>query len=82
MKDFFSFRRMLAPWLIRIAFIFGLLILAITGIYAIITHSAAQGLLVLTAGPILLRLFLELIAIFFTINESLTDIRNLMKQRD
>lgn len=83
MNDFFAFRRMLAPWLIRVGFVVGSIILAIVGIYDIVAVPAiGMGLFIMIGGPLLLRLFLEMFIVFFTINETLTDIRSQMKQKE
>jgi hypothetical protein len=82
MKDFFAFRRMLAPWIIRIGFIIGLLTLMTVGLYDIFNPhlSATLGLFIIIVGPVLLRLLLEMFIVAFALNESLTDIRNQLKK--
>lgn len=82
MKDFFAFRRMLAPWIIRIGFIIGLVTLVSVGLYDIFNPhlSATLGLFIIIVGPILLRLFLEMLIVAFSVNETLTDIRNQLKK--
>ncbi len=83
MNDFFAFRRMLAPWLIRVGFVAGSIALIVVGIYDIIAVPAiGMGLFIMLCGPLILRLFLEMFIVFFTINETLTDIRSQMKQKE
>lgn len=82
MNDFFSFRRMLTPWILRVGFIVGILTFLGVGIYDMIAlHEIILGLMVIILGPILLRLVLELFMVYFTLNETLTDIRNLLRQK-
>lgn len=83
MNDFFAFRRMLAPWLIRVGFIIGSLVIIGVGIYDIVSvHAIGMGISIILFGPLLLRLFLEMFIVFFTMNETLTDIRSLMKRKE
>lgn len=83
MNDFFAFRRMLAPWLIRAGFVIGSIIIILVGLYDIFAIPAVgTGLAIIVVGPILLRLFLEMFIVFFTISETLSDIRQLIKPKD
>jgi hypothetical protein len=81
-NDFFSFRRMLTPWIIRVGFVLGILTFLIVGLYDLIAlRQIILGLMVIILGPIFLRLLLELIMVYYTVNETMTDIRNLLKQK-
>lgn len=83
MNDFFAFRRMLAPWLIRVGFIIGSLVIIGVGIYDIFSVPAiGMGICIILFGPLALRLLLEMFIVFFTMNETLTDIRSQMKQKE
>lgn len=83
MNDFFAFRRMLAPWLIRVGFIIGSFVIIGVGIYDIFAVPAiGMGIAIILFGPLALRLFLEMFIVFFTMNETLTDIRSQMKQKE
>lgn len=83
MNDFFAFRRMLAPWIIRVGFFIGSAILIMVGIYDIFAVPAiATGVAIIVFGPLLLRLVLEMFIVVFTMNETLTDIRNSMKPKE
>lgn len=74
MKDFFTFRRMLTPWLINI--FFWLLTLAVmgTGVANVFKGQILKGLEIFIIGPILVRLICEFIILLFRMNETLTDI--------
>ncbi|MBX9586039.1 MAG: hypothetical protein K2X50_02165 [Gammaproteobacteria bacterium] len=83
MNDFFAFRRMLAPWLIRVGFIIGSFVIIGVGIYDIFAVPAiGMGIAIILFGPLALRLLLEMFIVFFTMNETLTDIRSQMKQKE
>jgi hypothetical protein len=74
---------MLAPWIIRVGFLIGVVVVICVGIYDIFAVPAVgTGIAIILFGPLLLRLFLEMFIVVFTINETLTDIRSLMKQKD
>lgn len=78
MTDFLLFRRMLTPVLIVAVFWIGTGLCIITGIVDFFTEQGVlKGLQVLIIGPILLRIICELCILFFRINETLTDIKNI-----
>ncbi len=93
MKDFLTFRRMITPALIQIAFWLGAVACVVVGLGMIVTapgaspswtESKAQavagqfliGIAVLVVGPIVVRIYSELLILLFRMNESLTEIRN------
>ncbi len=93
MKDFLTFRRMITPALIQIAFWLGVVGCVVVGLGMIVTAPGASpswtesksqavaaqrltGLAVLVVGPIVVRIYSELLVLLFRMNESLTDIRN------
>jgi len=77
MKDFVTFRRMLAPVLVQVIFWGGVLLCIVSGIVTIATrHEWLLGLETLIVGPIFFRLACELIILFFRMNETLTDIHH------
>ncbi|HJU36333.1 MAG TPA: DUF4282 domain-containing protein [Gaiellaceae bacterium] len=84
MSDFMAFRWMLTPILIQIMFVVGSLAAIAVGFVAI-GHGAAHhhsgevgaGIALVLLGPIVVRLYAELLIVVFRINDSLTDIRSL-----
>jgi fructose-specific phosphotransferase system IIC component len=73
---------MLTPWILRVGFIVGILTFIGVGIYDMIAlREILLGIMVIILGPIFLRLVLELFMVYFTVNETLTDIRNLLRQK-
>lgn len=82
-SDFLSFRKMITPIIIQIIFWLGVLIAIIFGIvsivYGVIRSDVATllyGLLVLILGPLVVRIYCEILILFFRINETLTEISN------
>lgn len=76
LKDFFSFRRMIAPVIIQVLFWLGILACLITVIVDIKDGHFLNALLVFILGPLIVRIGCELLILFFRINETLTDIKN------
>ncbi len=76
MKDFFTFRRMLTPWLINLLFWLVTLAVMGTGIVDVFKGEVLKGLEIMFIGPILVRIMCEIVIVFFRMNETLTDIRN------
>jgi hypothetical protein len=82
MEDFIKFRRMITPFIVELVFVvFTVLIVAAgvveLGIAALDRDGplALVGLLTLFVGPLILRIWLELAVVFFRMNETLTDLR-------
>jgi hypothetical protein len=84
MSDFLSFRWMLTPVLIQIAFVLGSLVVIVVGAIEIGDGAAHHhsgrllaGLGLVLLGPIVLRVYAELMIVVFRINDSLNDLREL-----
>src|SRR5689334_16848352 len=84
MSDFMAFRWMLTPVLIQIMFVLGSLAAIAAGLVAIGDGAAhhhsgriGAGIALILLGPIVVRLYAELLIVVFRINDSLTDIRSL-----
>ena len=82
-SDFLSFRKMITPIIIQILFWLGVIIAIIFGIVSIVygvvrsdVPTLLYGLLVLILGPLVVRIYCEILILFFRINETLTEISN------
>lgn len=76
MEDFLAFRRMLTPFLIQVAFWTLALGSVLFGIYVWRSQDdAAKGLAFIILGPLVARVWAEVVIILFAIHESLVDIR-------
>lgn len=82
MKDFFAFRKMITPTVIRVLYIIGIIILLVIGIVDIAQGASdgdfkaiAMGVTVMILGPIGLRIYMEILIVMFMINDSVKDIR-------
>jgi len=90
MEDFLNFRKMITPFIIRILFWVGVAGCVIVGL-AMMWNSLRGygsepalflvGLLVLVCGPVLVRVYTEILILFFRINETLTEIRHLLASK-
>lgn len=80
-SDFFSFRQMLAPRLITGIFWLAVFFSIICGIVEIFSGAFWQGLGALLFGPFVVRLICEGLIVFFRINETLTEIKNILKEK-
>ena len=85
-RGLLDFRIMLAPWLIRAAFVLGVVASGIGGSVRLVDgvvgadwDEAVFGLGVLVLGPIVIRLVCEYSILFFRINETLNDVKGLIK---
>jgi len=90
MSDFLAFRRMVTPIIIQIVFWIGVAVCVISGLIAMVSGAASQfgggaqiliGLLLLVVGPIVVRIYCELLILLFRMNETLTDIKSSLAGR-
>lgn len=91
MKDFFAFRRMITPYIIMIIFWVAIvvLIIGLVGASIGILSSKNQNdyLLLCVVWPIglpvgilVIRIYCELLILFFRMNETLTEIKNVLSR--
>ena len=79
MNDFLTFRRMITPVIIQILYWMMTLAAIVAGIVLLSREEGdakAVGLAVIVIGPLVLRVYAELLMVVFRIYETLTDIRN------
>jgi hypothetical protein len=85
MGDFFSFRRMITPVIIQILFWLGVIVIVGFSLVILITGEEAWarvlGVIYLILGPIMWRVWCEIMILLFRISETLTDIRNNTKPK-
>jgi DNA-directed RNA polymerase subunit RPC12/RpoP len=84
--DFLSFKKMITPAIIMACFWIGLAIIMVAGLVMLAGGAMDAnlirimgGLLVLLAGPIIWRVYCEVLILFFRMNETLTDIHNTLR---
>jgi hypothetical protein len=91
MSDFWAFRTLVTPVMIQILFWIGASLCLIVGAIMVIygaTHLQGgqgpylwKGVLLFVLGPLGVRVYCEILIIFFRINETLTEIEHAIKQR-
>ena len=89
MKDFLAFRTMLTPIIIQVIFWVGVVICVIAGLIYILTGvgqygggpNVVKGVILLFLGPIAVRIYCEILIIFFRINETLTEIQHTLEEK-
>jgi Domain of unknown function (DUF4282) len=91
MRDFWAFRTMVTPVIIEILFwvgaIFCLVIGGIMIIYGITQYRLGppnylwKGVLLFFLGPLGVRVYCEILIVFFRINETLTEIKHTLERR-
>jgi len=90
MKDFLNFKKMVTPIIIPILFWIGTIICIITGIVGIIlsalgatddSFGVGEIALIFFLGPIAIRVYCEFLIILFSVNDKLTDIKDLLKHQ-
>ncbi len=91
MKDFWAFRTMVTPVIIQILFWVGVVLCLIIGAIMVIygaTHFQVgqgaylwKGVLLFVLGPLGVRVYCEILIVFFRINETLTEIKHALGTR-
>ncbi len=91
MEDFLNFKKMLTPMFIKILFWIGLVITVLAGLGMIISGANQNyggggtvliGLITLVVGPVLVRVYCEILIVVFSINDTLTEIKNAVKPKE
>ena len=84
MSEFWSFRRMVTPVVVQFLFVLGCIAVVITGIGLLVagvthkhTSQALGGFSLIVFGPLIVRIYAEVMIVVFRINETLTDLREL-----
>ena len=80
MEDFLAFRKMLTPIIIQIVFWIGVVFCVIGGLLAILYGNGLPGLIMLFLGPIIVRIYCEILILVFRMNDTLTDIKNAVEK--
>jgi hypothetical protein len=85
MDDFLKFRKMITPAIIQILFWVGVVVTVIGSLVTMATSfgrygggvgTFLAGLLMLVLGPVVVRIYCELLILFFRMNETLTEIKD------
>ena len=84
MEDFLKFRKMITPVIIQFLFWVGVGVSVIVALCMMVVGvtSNGQGFMVLAGlvmlflGPVFVRIYCELLILFFRMNETLTEIKN------
>lgn len=84
-SDFFTFRRMVTPIIIQVIFWVGAAICVLAALAAVLGRGLIYGpLLVIPAAAaalLILRIYCELLILFFRMNETLTDICTTLRRQ-
>ena len=81
MNDYLTFKKMVTPLIIQAAFWLGVAGYVIMAIMAFMGDQAGLGLVYLAIGPLVWRIICEIVIILFSINDTLTQTRNLLRER-
>jgi len=88
MSDFWAFRTMVTPVIIQILFWVGVIVCIISGLVMIGMgvktpgeYLILKGVLLALLGPLGVRVYCEILIIFFRINETLTEIKHTLEHQ-
>jgi uncharacterized membrane protein len=84
MGEYLKFDRMITPIIIQIIFWVLVVIIALVGLWSMFGGSSGTerltGLAIFIIGPILVRIYCEIMIVMFQINDKLHDIRENTKK--
>jgi len=69
MRNLFSFNMMITPTFIHLVHWLGVAVAVLAGVTAILGGSIVKGLLIMAAGPIIVRVGCEVLIVLFHIND-------------
>jgi len=70
-KDFSDFKFMITPVFIKIIFWISAIMVFLFGLYLLVSGMFLQGLITMIIGPIGIRIYCELMMVFFKIHEGI-----------
>ena len=74
MNEYITFDKFITPIIIQILFWLGLAGIVVFSLLAIVQGQGVQGLVLLLVGPIIWRVYMELLLVLFKIYEELREI--------
>ena len=83
--DFIKFRKMITPAIIQVLFWVGAVMSVLVGLVAMASSFGRYGggaavflggFFIIILGPVVVRIYCELLILFFRMNETLTEIKN------
>jgi hypothetical protein len=72
--EYLSFRRMITPIFIQVIFWIFVAVAVISGIVVMVNESFAGGLALIIFGPLLARIYAEILIVIFRINDNVSAI--------
>ena len=75
MQEYLSFRKMITPVFIQVIFWLAVAIIVIAAIVQMSNGNVGTGLATLIVGPLIARIYAEILIVLFRMNDSLSDIR-------
>ncbi len=88
MSDFWAFRTMVTPVIIQVLFWVGVIVCIVAGLVMIGMgiklpgdQMVLKGVLLAILGPLGVRIYCEILIVFFRINETLTEIKHALEGR-
>lgn len=91
MNHFLNFDKMITPLIIKIIFWIGIAFSVLTGLMMIISGIASyygggiqviMGLITIVLGPLFVRIYCELLIIFFKMHETLQDVKTTLDKQN
>lgn len=87
LSDYLAFRRMITPIIIQILFWIGAVLSSMGGIFLMIASIQIEnvsgifvGFFTMLLGPLIVRIYCELLIVLFRMNETLTEIRSELRR--
>jgi Domain of unknown function (DUF4282) len=75
MEEYLSFRKMITPLIIQVVFWIAVVGIVIVGVALLADGKPGQGLLTIVLGPLIARIYAEILIVIFKINDNVAAIR-------
>ena len=79
MGDFLKFKKMVTPIIIQVAFWFAIVICLVGGVIGL-SESPVKSILMIVLGPLVVRVYCEVLIVIFKIKDTLVETQNLLKE--
>jgi len=77
MNEYLTFQKMIAPIILKGIFWLATVAVVVYGLTTIFGDSFFTGLLIIVLGPLVIRIYVEILIVIFQINNTLTELKDL-----
>lgn len=81
-SELLSFEKMVTPAIVKVLFWIGVIVCLINGLVRVFQGELIAGVFFFLLGPLMVRVYCELLIVIFAIHDRLVEVRNLLAARE